>query len=201
MSFARSVWARLRGERGFTLIELLVTMSILGIVLGSLTTILVSGSKAELDMNRRFQAQQNVRLALSKVRGDVHTACNAAVISGTELDLYNYDLASASCSPTVSLTWCVTATSPTMSTARRALYRVAPGTDCSSPTSGQLYADQLLPTSAAPPTIFTLNTPAVGSGQRPSVAIDLRAGANPNTTATDVYELSDTLVLRNGARG
>ncbi len=201
MTFARSVWARLRGERGYSLVELLATMSILGIVLGSLTTIFVSGSKAELDMNRRFQAQQNVRLAMSKLRSDIHTACNAAVVSGTELDLYNYNIATATCSPTVSLTWCVTATSPTMSTARRALYRVAPGTDCTSPTSGKLYADQLLPTSAAPPTIFTANAAAAGSGQRPSVAIDLRAGSNPKTTATDVYELSDTIVLRNGTRG
>jgi prepilin-type N-terminal cleavage/methylation domain-containing protein len=200
VSFARSVWARLRGERGYSLVELLATMSILGIVLASLMTIFVSGSKAELDMNRRFQSQQDVRLALSKLRSDVHTACNAAVLSGgTELDLYNYDAVTATCSPTVNVTWCVAATSPTMSTTRRALYRVAPATSCSSPTSGKLYADKLMPTSAAPPTIFTTNAP--GTGQRPSVGVNLRAGSNPTSTSKDVYELSDTIVLRNGTKG
>jgi prepilin-type N-terminal cleavage/methylation domain-containing protein len=200
VSLARSVWARLRGERGYSLVELLATMSILGIVLGSLMTIFVSGSKAELDMNRRFQAQQDVRVAFSKLRTDIHTACNAAILSGgTELDLYNYDAVAATCSPTVNVTWCVTPTSPTMAATRRALYRVAPATDCSSPTTGKLYADKLLPTSVAPPTVFTANAP--GTGQRPSVGVDLRSGSNPTSTSKDVYELLDTIVLRNGAKG
>jgi prepilin-type N-terminal cleavage/methylation domain-containing protein len=200
VTLGRKVWARLRGDRGYSLIELLATMSILGIILGALTTIFVSGSKAELDMNRRFQSQQNVRLALGQLRKDVHAACNANVLSsGTELDVYNYDAVNTTCSTTVNLTWCVT-TSPTMTTSRRALYRVSPATNCTSPTSGRLWADQLLPTSASPPAVFALNVGASGSGLKPSVTVDIKAGANPTTTATDIYELGDTIVMRNGTR-
>ena len=49
-------------EGGYTLVEMLVVMAILGVVISGLTTIFVSGSHAELDLNRRFQAQQQARL-------------------------------------------------------------------------------------------------------------------------------------------
>jgi len=62
------------GEQGYSLIELLVTMVILVIVLGSLTTIFVSGTSAEASLNRRFQAQQNARMGLDRVRTDIHCA-------------------------------------------------------------------------------------------------------------------------------
>ena len=71
--------ARLRTARraGFSLIELLVVMVILGVVLAGLTTAFVSGSKAETDLNRRFQAQQQARLALNRIRWDIHCASAA----------------------------------------------------------------------------------------------------------------------------
>ena len=50
------------GEEGYTLIELIVVMAILGTVVAGLTTVFVSGSAAELDLNLRFQAQQQGRL-------------------------------------------------------------------------------------------------------------------------------------------
>src|SRR5438132_65537 len=51
----RSLMLRLAGgEQGYTLIELLVTMVILSTVLAGLTTVFVSGSNAEAQLNRRF---------------------------------------------------------------------------------------------------------------------------------------------------
>lgn len=70
---------RLRDERGYTLTEMLTVLAILGTVLTGLTALFVAGSKAEIDMNKRFQAQQNARLALDKVRGDAHCASNVDV--------------------------------------------------------------------------------------------------------------------------
>ena len=64
----------LRGERGYTLVEMLIVMVIMGIVTTSLTVLFVQGSNAELDMNNRFQAQLTARLALDKMRREVHCA-------------------------------------------------------------------------------------------------------------------------------
>ena len=51
---------RVRGEeQGFSLIEMLTVMIIMSVVLTGLTTLFVQGSNAELDMNRRFEAQQD----------------------------------------------------------------------------------------------------------------------------------------------
>src|SRR5205823_9436825 len=58
-------------------VELLVVMAILGTVLGGLTTVFVSGSNAQLQLTRRYQAQQQARLALDKLRVDIHCASAA----------------------------------------------------------------------------------------------------------------------------
>ena len=59
---------RLAAEHGYSLVELVTVVAILTIVISSLTTVFVSASNGELDMNRRFQAQQNARLAMDKLR-------------------------------------------------------------------------------------------------------------------------------------
>ena len=63
---------RLREERAYSLVELVTVMAIMSIVMTGITTVFVQGSNAELDMNNRFQAQTSVRLALDKLRQDVH---------------------------------------------------------------------------------------------------------------------------------
>jgi prepilin-type N-terminal cleavage/methylation domain-containing protein len=61
-------------ERGYTLIELLQVTVILGVILGAVTTLFVRASIAEVDMNRRFQAQQEARLAVDRMRREIHCA-------------------------------------------------------------------------------------------------------------------------------
>jgi prepilin-type N-terminal cleavage/methylation domain-containing protein len=61
-------------ERGYSLIELLQVTAILGVVLTGLTALFLQATKAELDMNRRFQAQQSARLAVDKMRREIHCA-------------------------------------------------------------------------------------------------------------------------------
>ncbi len=65
---------RLAAEHGYSLSEMLVVLAILGIVLGALTQLFVSASTAQVDMTRRFEAQQNMRLALDKLRREIHCA-------------------------------------------------------------------------------------------------------------------------------
>jgi prepilin-type N-terminal cleavage/methylation domain-containing protein len=76
---------RLRAERGYTLIELLAVLAIFLTIVTALTTLFVSGSKAELDANRRFQAQQNARLALEKMRRELHCSSGITGLDGTAL--------------------------------------------------------------------------------------------------------------------
>ena len=64
----------IRRENGYTLIELLVVTAILGTILGSITVLFVNGSRAEADLNRRFRAQQDGRVAVDKMRREIHCA-------------------------------------------------------------------------------------------------------------------------------
>jgi prepilin-type N-terminal cleavage/methylation domain-containing protein len=68
--------ARLRGalakQGGFTLVELVVVMVILLIVLAPLTTSFASGMIAQVDQTNRFDAQENARQALDRMRKDIH---------------------------------------------------------------------------------------------------------------------------------
>jgi type II secretory pathway pseudopilin PulG len=70
----------LASEDGYTLIELLQVTVLLGVVLGALTAVFVSALNSEVEMNRRFQAQQEARLAVDKMRREIHCA---SVISPT----------------------------------------------------------------------------------------------------------------------
>ena len=57
-----------------TLVELLVTLAILGIVLAAITGAFISGTKAETGVEVRQQAQSDARVALSRMRDDIHCA-------------------------------------------------------------------------------------------------------------------------------
>jgi prepilin-type N-terminal cleavage/methylation domain-containing protein len=74
MAFGRHRKRCLGGQAGYSLLELLMVMVILGTVLGAVTTLFVQASNAEYDMNRRFQAQQSARVAIDKMRREIHCA-------------------------------------------------------------------------------------------------------------------------------
>jgi prepilin-type N-terminal cleavage/methylation domain-containing protein len=68
---------RSRSEGGYTLIELTMVLAILGVVVGALTTLFVSAMNAEVDANRRFKAQQDARVAVDKMRREIH--CSSGI--------------------------------------------------------------------------------------------------------------------------
>jgi prepilin-type N-terminal cleavage/methylation domain-containing protein len=180
------------GEKGYSLIELLVTMVILTIVIGSLTTVFISGSSAEASLNRRFQAQQNARMGLDQIRTDIH--CATAAQAQTINTYPGLKLAVANCyaaTPTVS--WC--AVLVTSSPARYALYRstTTDATTCTSSDAARVLVADYLTTSAA----FTTATIPQFTLQR--VAVDFRVSVN-QTTTKDAYELTDSIVARNATR-
>jgi prepilin-type N-terminal cleavage/methylation domain-containing protein len=183
----------LGGEQGYSLIELLVTMVILVIVIGSLTTVFVSGSSAEAELNRRFQAQQNARLGLDRIRGDIH--CATAAQAQTINTYSGLKVAVANCyAATPTISWCavpVTSTPP-----RYQLYRsTATGaTTCTASDTGKVLISDYLTTSSA----FTTTTIPQYTLQR--VGIDFKVSVHPTTSTKDAYELTDSIVTRNASR-
>lgn len=175
-----------------TLPELLTTMAILGIVLTAIVGVSVSGLRATTDLNQRFQAQQDGRLALVKMRNDVETSCSASVVklngstvsAGTAGDTVTLD---DSCITNgAQVTWCVTGSS-----APYKLYRQV-GATCAAST-GVLQAQNL--------TTKADFTSVITTGYHPQLTVNLPLNANlrANVAGTnqDLYTLNDTMMLRN----
>jgi prepilin-type N-terminal cleavage/methylation domain-containing protein len=178
-------------EEGYSLVELLVVMVILGTVLASLTTVFVSGSSAEVALNRRFQAQQQARLALDKIRADIHCA-SAAQAQTIGSYTGSIKLAEPSCyayasTPTVS--WCPVQ----VSTSRYALYRSTATTNiCTSTDATRVRVADYLTTSS---NVFT--TVAIPQNSLQTVAVDFRVSSDPKSPNLEVYELKDSIVVGN----
>lgn len=174
---------RLAGDRGYTVTEMLVVLIILGVVTSALMQVFVSASNAEISMQHRFQAQVTGRVALDKIRREVHCADGAAPAGATTaltLTLPTYCRAGSG-----PITWCTRI----VSTGRYALYRV-PGSSC---TGGVKWADYLTFDQA-----FNYTAPITGSSLG-KVAVDLRVNVNPRKSV-EAYELKDEIVMRNTLR-
>jgi prepilin-type N-terminal cleavage/methylation domain-containing protein len=168
---------RLLGRQsGYSLVELITVMAILGTILGGLTTAFVQGSTAELDANRRVQAQLQATAAFDRLRRDIHCASSASIASTT--------ITLSGCA-FGDMSWCAVG-----SGSRYALYRKSGGS-CDS--TGKLYADFLTSSS-----IFAYTAP-VADTSLAKVHVDLQVNVNP-TKAVDLFELVDDIVLRNSLR-
>ena len=172
-----------RGEAGYSVVEMLTVMLIMGVVFGGITDVFVAGSKAQADQDRRFQAQLSTRLALDKIRRDIHCASDVTPYAVDSLTLK----IPTGCGGDVS--WCTAAVSGY--TNRYRLYRQL-GTSCSSSTGVQI-ADYLTNGSAFPAFAHT-----VGCGCLASVQVDFVVSVKGSTIGA--YELTDTIYLRNSTR-
>jgi prepilin-type N-terminal cleavage/methylation domain-containing protein len=174
---------RLRREGGYSLIEMLVVMVIMSIVFAGVTAVFVAGSKAQADQDRRFQAQLSTRIALDKIRRDIHCASDV-----TPYATNSVTLKISGCSGG-DVSWCTVAIAGT--TNRYALYRMA-GTSCSA--SGTKIADYLTTASAFPEFAHTAGCLCLAS-----LRVDFIVSVKSSTTI-DSYDLGDTIYLRNSTR-
>jgi prepilin-type N-terminal cleavage/methylation domain-containing protein len=202
------VTGQLGGEGGYSLVEMLVVLAILGVVLGGVVTLFTAGIKSDSDQNQRFQAQQDTRLALDKLRRDVHPACTISTPStyntwASSVTLY-YPTDSCA-SGTHSVTWC-TAASGTKFVLQRVVATSCTGslvTIASSLTSGSIFA-------YIPPNSHLATSTSVGLGMAlayiatqdaaysaPRLHVDLSVN---RSGATHSYRLVDDIALRNGPR-
>jgi prepilin-type N-terminal cleavage/methylation domain-containing protein len=196
-----------RDERGFTLIELVVTMALLSVVLGAITTVFISGSHAELNLNTRFRAQEAARVALGLLRKDARNACVANVVSGTSVTFATAKIdqtvtpvidATTACGKTAGtnltlVTWCVLA-SPT-AISQYALYRNTSST-CNS--SSKLIADNLINSGVAGFTAFFTSPTTIRYGELQSVDVDFPIKIPSSTAGVgQPYRLTQRVALRN----
>ncbi len=177
---------RLGGESGYSLIEALVVMVIMTTVMGAITSLFVAGADSELDMNRRFQAQQTARLALDKIRREIHCA-NVAVTSPTTgaATSVKLTLPSQCKAGTGDISWCTVS----VSTNRFALYRKL-GATCNA--TGTKWADYL--TSGS---LFEYAPQRTTSLARLQVKFPVDMNLRDSQPA---YSLCDQIVLRNSDR-
>ena len=186
------VRTRLRGEAGYSLVEMLTVMVIMGVVMGGLTTVFVSATTSETDMSNRFRAQLNARLALDKMRREVHCA-SAATPAGSSSSV-TITLPSYCKTGSGSVTWCTRS----VSTNRYALYRVV-GATC---TGGVKWADYLVPSATATVcsgALCIFNYTAQSPSSLAKLGVDFPVNIRP-AKSVELYELVDSIVLRNSSR-
>ena len=202
---ARALRRRFAGERGYALPELITAMAILTIVIGGLGDIFVSASHAEIDMNSRFQAQQQALIGLDKLRREVHCASAVTQVGGSALvssGLYSaitLTLPSSCVTGNGSATWCVVANGSKFD-----LYRYA-STSCSG--TGRRWTSSVMN-----PHPFSVPCSLPSSAYLAMLHVDLPVNVTSGATYTaptcstsatasaKTYRLVDDMVLRNASR-
>jgi prepilin-type N-terminal cleavage/methylation domain-containing protein len=179
----------LRGQAGYSLVEMMTVMAILSVILTGLTTLFVQGTNSQRDLNSRFEAQQQVRLALDKLRREIHCAKEGETSGGTGAAAEVTLRLPAQC-PTAGgvqsdVRWCAV----NVAASRYALYRMV-GATCNA--TGVKWADYL--TQA---TLFDFQTQA--TTQRARLRVELPVDVKVDD-ATPAYRLCDVIVLRNSGR-
>ena len=169
----------LRSQKGYSLVEMLVVMSILGVVMSALGALFVQSSNAQIDMNARFTAQSHARVALDRMRKDLHCASGASSYSSTAVTVN---------SPCVSggvLTWC------TATVAGRVRLIRSIGASCVSTDAS--YSDNLI----AGETYFAYQA----SSTQSLAVLYVCLPVNPKKGATvATYALTGTIAFRNSTR-
>jgi prepilin-type N-terminal cleavage/methylation domain-containing protein len=204
---------------GYTLVELIVVMAILGAVMMGLTTAFAAGLSAEAGATRRATAQENARIALARMRTDIHCASGAPAPEANPYGGFTLTLTqSPNACPAVTTTssgvqWCTIPYEG--STTRWQLYRFL-GTvlaDCGGGASSTLLVDWV----TEPPGGWPTNSGAVvepdtwagnlwptapncPTGHLPTVAIQLSTNVDPVNRPNERYQLEDTIALRNALR-
>jgi Zn finger protein HypA/HybF involved in hydrogenase expression len=165
-------------ESGYSLFELLQVTVILAVVMGALTTVFVRAMNSELDMNQRFQAQQEARLAVDKMRREIHCA-TAVTPAGTSSSITITLPAQCPTSGGSQIT--VVYDTQLVSTGRYRLRR-----------AGVRIADYI-----TTPNAFTYTAPAIGTLGKLHLDLPVNVRANQ---ARETWKLTADIVLRNTTR-
>jgi len=180
----RRIRARLRDERGYSLVELLIAMSILGMVMTSVSVLLVSATNAEVDMNRRFEAQTEARQGLDRLRREVHCAQSVTVGGAGTIATLAIPSTCPTAAGLTSITWCTQANG-----SRWDLWRYE-GSSCSG--TGRKWAGSINQSA-----VFSYSPQSTSSLAYLSVDLPVNVEGGK---AISSYVLDDNIVLRNSTR-
>jgi prepilin-type N-terminal cleavage/methylation domain-containing protein len=187
-------------QDGFTLVELIVVMLVMLVILAPLSGSLVSALGAQVDQTRRFDAQENARQALDRMRKDIHCAHGVTdpfandfggeTILMTETNVTG----TAECPGLVqtnasAVQWCTIAV--TGATNRYQLYRENDPNNTCDGSASTFMVDYLTQSALwASPTCVT--------GQFPTVSVTMPVNLDPVNHGPSTYTLGDQIALRNG---
>jgi type II secretory pathway pseudopilin PulG len=196
--------------------ELVVTMALMSIVAAALSSVIVAASNAEVRTNRNFQAQVQGRVALNKLRRELHCASaitvrnssGSAVSAGTAgaqvaITLGGYcptNGLTTNTSQSVYVTWCTSTSSA--QTGRYALYRLASlSSQPACATSGTQWADYLTTSTpfCLPSTSVACSGVYKSATSLPTLHVGLPISLN-TSTSSDLFNITDDIALRNGTR-
>lgn len=181
----RRLVARLRAEHGYTLMELLVSVSILAAVMTSVSILLVSATKSEIEMNQRFQAQAQARMGLDRLRREVHCAISVSPSGPASSVTLTIPATCPTSGGSTSITWCTASNGA----GGWDLWRY-PGASCSG--TGRRWAEHLTQQS-----IFNYTPQSTSSLAK--LNVQLPVNIKPADTSL-LYSLADDIVLRNSTR-
>jgi prepilin-type N-terminal cleavage/methylation domain-containing protein len=215
----RILRARARAEDGYTLFELLTVLVVMGLVLAGLTTSFAAGLSAESGTIRRAQAQQNARLALDRMRIDIHCASGAPAPQENPYGGFTLTLTeSPNVCPAVTtdssgVQWCTVPAAG--STTHWQLFRYL-GTqlsDCGGDGVSTLLVDYVTQPAGGWPTNSGTDPvpadwdgnlwptpPTCSAGNLPVVSLSMTINVDPVTHPERAYNLSDSIALRNANR-
>jgi type II secretory pathway pseudopilin PulG len=179
-----SIRGRVRDERAFTLVELLTVIAMLILVVGTLSSVLISANNTEREMTRRFGSQVNARIALDKLRREIHCASSVSP-SGTSSSITIVLGSRCPFAGGSTVNWCTQSSGG----GQYALYRQVTSTCSTGSTKLVEYLTQA--------NVFTVT--AQSSSTLAYVSVDLPIDTMQPSGLPD-YRLTDDIVLRNSTR-
>ena len=212
--------ARVRDERGQTLVELLVVMVVLVIVIAPLADSFVTSLKQEVDQTRRESAFANARVALQRMRLDIHCA-HATTLPIQQNSYGGFTLTLpenpgqcpgvvASGSGAAGVEWCTIPYPGSTTRYQLFRYNTTALSACNGGTGSTFQTDYIaMPPSGWPTNSNTTPTPSswdgnlwptadtCAAGSLPTVAIDLNIAIDPVNYPNEHYELTDRIAALN----
>jgi prepilin-type N-terminal cleavage/methylation domain-containing protein len=196
--------SRLANESGFTLTELLVTLVLMGIVMGAITTSFASAFSGEARTIAEASNEENARLALNRLRMDIHCAqqangatANPSGDGGFTFVLSEVVLGTTAACPRLGLaggsswvSWCTIRVGT--NSQRYKLYRENVH-DCDGVQS-TFMVDYI-----TKPDIWDTKEDCASAYWQQYVGVDLITNLDPNSKVYE-YDLHDSVSLRNAER-